>query len=208
MLRAYKNGIDLHSLTASQISKKSLKDVTKEDRQRAKALNFGLLFGLGARKLSHYAKKSYGVTIEASEASETVRAWRELYGGYASWQQEQVRKAGSSFEVRTPFGKLRKLPSDNTYGTSMNTPVQGGAAEVMLHALCRLKDTFDGYPGIKVVNCVHDEILVEVPLGYEEDVKRMIEKEMTLAYLDVFPSGITNKLVDAHVGKTWAESKG
>ncbi len=58
------------------------------------------------------------------------------------------------------------------------------------------------------MNCVHDEILIETPIGYEEDVKKMVERDMTNAYLDVFPGGITNKLVDAHIGANWALSKG
>lgn len=205
MLEAYKKGIDLHSLTASHISGKKLSEVSKEDRQRAKAINFGLLFGLGAKKLSHYAKKSYGAEISNEESSEVIREWRNLYEGYAEWQQRQVKEASASFQCRTPFGKLRRLPSDNTYGAAMNTPVQGGAAEVMLHALVAFHEF--SLPGMKLVNVVHDEILVETPEEDHRATQVFLEVCMEEGFRRVFPKGIVNGIVTASFGDSWASAK-
>lgn len=215
MLSAYKQGIDLHALTASKIANKPLKDVTKTERQMAKAVNFGLLFGLGSNKFSHYARKSYGVEVTQEEADKSIETFRETYAGYREWQLAQAEKAAMTHLVRTPCGKLRKLPSDNTYGNSMNHPVQGGAAEVMLHALIRLHKALQNWPTARLVNCVHDEILLEVfyPTSkYPKSdntafFKNMLEDCMVNAYLDVFPKGITKGLVDIKEGNSWGAAK-
>lgn len=207
MLSAYEQGIDLHTLTASKIAGKKLSDVTKEERQQAKALSFGLLFGLGATKFAHYAKKSYGVEISQEDAETSVREWREIYSGYVEWQQKQVKEAQKTFQARTPNGKLRCLPADNTYGTSMNTPVQGGAAEVMLSALVRLFEALKVYPQIQIVNCVHDEILLESWADFSDTAKGILEESMIMGFLDIFPYGITNGLVECNTGVSWASAK-
>lgn len=207
MLEAYQSGIDLHTLTASKIMHKGLGDVTKADRQLAKAFNFGLLFGLGAKKFSHYAKKSYGQEVSQEEASASIKIFRNTYSGYRRWQLEQADNAAQTFECRTPLGKLRRLPEDNTFGNSMNQPVQGGAAEVMMSALVHLEHSLNGMEEIKLVNCVHDEIVLEVEESWTEEAKALVENCMVQGYLDVFPHGITNGLVEAKVGHTWAEAK-
>lgn len=205
MLEAYRQGIDLHALTASKIMHKPLSGVTKEDRQLAKAFNFGLLFGLGVQKFSHYARKSYGVEVTNEEAGDAIKIFRETYSGYREWQLDQADNASTSFTCVTPCGKLRKLPEDNTFGNSMNHPVQGGAAEVMSHALIRINDEIQ-HLGI-LVNCVHDEVMVECHESVGESVKSIIEECMVLAFKDVFPYGVTKGLVDAKIGNSWGDAK-
>lgn len=205
MLKAYEQGIDLHALTASKVSHKPISEVTKSDRQFAKAINFGFLFGLGARKFSHYAKKSYKVDVTEDEATEAVEVFRETYAGYREWQLEQATRAHSTLTCRTPCGKLRKLPADNTYGNSMNHPVQGGAAEIMLYALVRL-DRELGNKG-KLVNCVHDELLIECEPAHKKECSSKLEDCMVQAFLDVFPNGITRGLVETKSGLSWGECK-
>lgn len=207
MLRAYREGIDLHQLTASKVMHKPLADVTKEERQMAKAINFGLLFGLGAKKFSHYAKKSYGVEVTEKEAFEAVETFRETYAGYREWQLQQANNAEMTKRCTTPMGKLRRLPDESTFGNSMNHPVQGGAAEVMLSALYELSEVLKDYPQIKIIGTVHDEILLECP---EEDkfiAGKLLEQAMYVGYLKVFPNGITRDLVEAGAGKSWADAK-
>lgn len=208
MLSAYRNGIDLHALTASKTAHKPLSEVTKQERQLAKAVNFGLLFGLGAAKFASYAKKSYGVEVSDDEAHEAVDIFRDTYRGYREWQLNQVDKASQTFEVRTPCGKLRKLPEDNTYGTAMNTPVQGGAAEVMLHALVFLyRELLERNLDANIINCVHDEILVECNKVFVDEVKQLVNDCMVQGYLAVFPQGIINGLVEVKYGNNWSEAK-
>lgn len=209
MLKAYREGIDLHRLTASKIMKKGIDEVSKEDRQKAKAFNFGLMFGLGARKFSHYAKKSYGAEVSQDEANEGVKAFRETYSGYREWQTLQASMASEKGFVSTPTGKRRCLDATNCYGASMNTPIQGGAAECMLSSLCILQNVIDRDRwDFKIVNCVHDEVSLEVPEKLADKAKVILETSMMRGFLNVFPKGITRGLVESHVGKNWAEAKG
>ena len=207
MLNAYRNGIDLHALTGSLISKKRLKDVTKADRQMAKAFNFGLLFGLGAKKFSHYAKKSYGVDVSQEEATESIKIFRQTYAGYRAWQLRQADACGETLKVTTPCGKLRRLDPANSYGTSMNTPIQGGAAEVMLNSLIRVHKRLQDFSDVRLVNVVHDEVLLECLPHKAAAAKSILEHSMLEGYLDVFPNGITRNLVDAKIGFSWGEAK-
>lgn len=205
MLEAYRQGIDLHALTASKIMHKPLLSVTKEDRQLAKAFNFGLLFGLGIQKFSHYARKSYGVEVTKEEAGDAIQIFRETYSGYREWQLEQADNASTSFTCVTPCGKLRRLPEDNTFGNSMNHPVQGGAAEIMCHALVRINAEIQGLG--MLVNCVHDEVTVECAEDYGNNMKVIVENCMKEAFKDVFPNGIVNGLVEAKIGNSWGAAK-
>lgn len=208
MLQAYRDDVDLHKLTASLITKKSIKDVTKEDRQMAKAFNFGLLFGLGAKKFVHYAKKSYGAELTNREATGGVETFRRTYSGYRRWQLAQAAGVLGREYVETPCGKRRSLDIDNSYGASMNTPIQGGASECMLYALVRLNKMFTSSDkDVRIVNCVHDEIMVECPPKDVSWIKSNIEEAMELGFLDVFPSGITRGLCECKSGINWAEAK-
>lgn len=208
MLYAFREGLDLHQLTASEISGIPYDQVSKSDRQKAKAFNFGLLFGLGANSFSSYAKMSYGVDVPHEEALDSIRKWRELYSGYYAWQKEQAAYGETFQEVRTPVGKLRKLAADNTYGTSMNTPVQGGACEVLEYGLIYLYsalkiDNLDAF----LVNTVHDEVLVaSIPADLEKASENFIES-MTSGFTKIFPSGVTRGLIDVGYGLNWQEAK-
>lgn len=206
MLKAYSSGMDIHTLTASKISGKPIERISRADRQLAKASNFGMMFGLGAAKFGHYAKKNYGVEVTQVEAEGQVNDWRELYAGYRDWQLKQAYKCKNSMSVVTPVGKVRKLNEDNCYGGSSNTPVQGGAAEIMNHALCRFHMEGRGYDW-KLVNSVHDEILVECEREQAPFAAHKLNACMVQAFLDVFPKGITNGLVDARIGDSWGEAK-
>ena len=208
MLKAYRDGVDLHRLTASLISKKRIENVTKEDRQRAKAFNFGLLFGLGAKKFSHYAKKSYGATVSSEEAAAGVATFRETYYGYREWQLSQTESAVKAGFCTTPCGKRRCLDHDNSYGPSMNTPIQGGAAECMLSALVRLNNLFtDTNITAKIVLTCHDEVLVECLPADAHKVKEAVEISMELGFLDVFPDGIVRGICECKSGKSWGDAK-
>lgn len=208
MLSAFRNGVDIHKFTASVMARKSLEDVSKDERQKAKAIVFGNLFGIGAKKFSHYSKKSYGVVISDAEAKDSIDLFRSTYSKYFEWQMDQATTAKQTLLVRTPCGKLRRLPADNTYGNSMNHPVQGGAAECMLHSLVYLEKALrtEGLEA-RLSNTVHDELLVEAPQHEANHVKKLVEECMTEGFLSLFPNGTTRGLVDAHVGKNWADAK-
>lgn len=208
MLSAYRKGIDLHALTAAEIARKPLDKVTKDDRQKAKAFNFGLLFGLGHKKFSHYARMAYGVEVSEAEAKRSVEIWRELYAGYREWQLEQADKCESSLCAYTVCGKRGRLTKENFFGSGLNFPVQGSAAEVLLHALIRFDNNcLSAGDSWNLANVVHDEITVQSPIELGEKCKKYLEACMVQGYLDVFPGGITRNLVEAKMGGSWGAAK-
>lgn len=207
MLDAYRNGIDLHALTASKVSGKPLSAISKLERFQAKAINFGFLFGLGAKKFSHYAKKSYQADFTEEQSFEAIRTFRETYPGYHAWQLKQAEMAARSLQVRTPCGKLRKMDPENTYGAAMNTPVQSGAAECMLYALIKLHDYLNQTGWGKLVNVIHDEVVVEALPEKKDKVAEMIEVSMRDGFLEVFPKGVTRGIVEVGCGPNWGEAK-
>lgn len=211
MLQAYRDGDDLHELTARTImGEKRWSRLTKEEqkceRQKAKAFNFGLLFGLGHKKFSHYALMSYGVEITEDEARRSIEIWRELYSGYRAWQLSQAETCEDLLYATTLCGKRQRLTSDNFYGTGLNHPVQGTAAEILLHAIVRF-DNLTQDRHYRLVNTVHDEITVQCAKVQAKKCAGLLEECMIQGYLDVFPYGITLNLVEAKIGNSWGEVK-
>jgi DNA polymerase-1 len=210
MLAAYRQGIDLHRKTAAALTGVPLDAVTKAQRQLAKAVNFGLLFGQGAAGLAKYAKTQYGVDMSLKQAERYRQAFFDTYPGLRRWQRRTAELAEASHSVRTPSGRVRtfKRKRGKSYFTAfLNTPVQGGAAEVMLAALAALDRRLKGLDA-KLVNVVHDEIVLEVAAEQASAAKTAVEKAMVEGMLSVFPRANCNGLVEAHSGPNWAEVKG
>jgi DNA polymerase I-like protein with 3'-5' exonuclease and polymerase domains len=146
--------------------------------------------------------------MSEDEAYESVTKWHELYAGYTEWQGQQAMAARESMQVRTATGKLRRLSTDNYYGASANTPVQGSASEVALSALVRLDRGLN--PSVdRLITSVHDEIMVET-FDNSFDIARVkntLQQCMINGFLDIFPHGITRGLVEAKSGSNWADAK-
>jgi DNA polymerase-1 len=157
MLGAYARGEDLHTLTARQLTGKA--DVTKADRQLAKAVNFGLLFGLGAKGLRGYARGNYGLDLSEAQAAQYRRAFFAAYPGLGRWH----RRAGScrARECRTLAGRRRLLDDKTPYTHRLNSPVQGTEADGAKLAMALLWERRDQCPGAFPVLFCHDEIVVE-----------------------------------------------
>ncbi len=206
MLKVYRDGEDIYKVTAAKLNRKRVEDVTKAERQVAKALALGLLFGLGSAKFAHYARKGYGVEISQGDAERSIEKFREIYPEYREWQLDQASNAKETCLVYTPCGKRRRLPADETFGNSMNHPIQGGAAEVLLHAVADLEKKSRQY-NFSLLNTVHDEVVLEIEENSENEISKVVEESMVNAYLSVFPNGITNKLVGIGCGINWAEAK-
>lgn len=159
MLQAYQDGLDLHSLTASKVL--GAGEVDKEARQKAKALNFGLLYGMGATKFRDYAESQYGVKMTQAEAEDARAKFFGLYRGLAAWHREvgnALRLQKGAYVSRTLSGRLRTLQA-NGFSEALNSPVQGTGADIMKTALAMLD-----FEGFEVVAVIHDEALVEVPV--------------------------------------------
>jgi DNA polymerase-1 len=174
MLAAYTRGEDLHTLTARRITGKE--DVTKDDRQLAKAVNFGLLFGLGAKGLRGYARSNYGLDLTEAQAAQYRKAFFAAYPGLERWH----RRAGNSNapECRTLGGRRRLLDAKTPYTHRLNTPVQGTEADGAKLAMALLWERREQVPGAFPVLFCHDEIVVECDAGQADAVKAWLRQAM------------------------------
>jgi DNA polymerase I-like protein with 3'-5' exonuclease and polymerase domains len=190
MLEAYRAGADLHIQTASIIRNKPLDQVTKDDRQLAKAVNFGLIYGQSARGLVAYAEDSYGVKMTERQAEEFKARFFEAYPNLKRWHTRNWRKVDSTTEVRTVTGRRRLLQSGldgrwSRFTGLVNTPVQGGSADGLKRAMIDLSKHLP--EDAHLVSTVHDELLIETPQPLAEQVKGLVREHMVGAMAKLFP---------------------
>lgn len=208
MLKVYREGLDIYVYTASKVFHKPMDKVSKHERTLCKSLVLGLLYGLGANGFVHYVKKGSGIDVPLTEAQELVEKFRETYSVYRSWQLKQAENAAESCMTATLLGKKRRLEADNTYGPSMNTPIQGTAGEIMSLALVNMyKKIVQESLKCYIILTVHDEMVLECVEEQADKVCIHLEEAMKEAYLTIFPEGITQGLVEATKGYTWSEAK-
>jgi DNA polymerase-1 len=155
MLAAFARGEDLHTLTASLLLRKAPDAVTKEDRQLAKAVNFGLLYGMGPAAFADYARTAYGLTLTDAEAKTLRDRFFAAYPGLKRWHRSQPDGAVA---VRTASGRRRVV---ERFTEKLNTPVQGSSSDVLKLALAFLWETRHQCPSAVPVLVVHDEITLE-----------------------------------------------
>jgi DNA polymerase-1 len=191
MLAAYARGEDLHTLTAKSLAGKA--EVTKQDRQLAKAVNFGLLFGLGAKGLRGYARSNYGLEPTEAEAKRYRQAFFAAYPGLAAWH----KRAGNSRaqECRTLANRRRLLDEKTPYTHRLNTPVQGTEADGAKLALALLWERRSQAPGAFPVLFVHDEIVVECDHDQADAVSAWLRQDM----LDGMADWLTHVPVEVEV---------
>jgi DNA polymerase-1 len=202
MLAAYQAGEDLHTLTAALLLDKSMDQVTRGERQSAKAVNFGLIYAMGAEGLQSYAQHSYGVTLTLEEARSFRARFFAAYQGVAEWQQ-QIREAMPLTESRTLSGRRRQWAEPPRIAALYNTPVQGGAADIIKRALGLLPQALQG-TGAILVGTIHDEILVEAPDDRAPEVAHLLKTTMEQAgqtYLSRVPV-----VADVRIASSWATS--
>ena len=209
LLEAYKEGKDIHAITAAMLLTKTPEEVTKQERQLAKAVNFGLLYGQGVKGLKDYAADTYGVDISEAEAKTYKDAWFEAFPAFADWQRRSAITSKMTSTVTTPLGRTRRFlgskDGDQYCATKVfNTPIQGGAAEVMLAALGRLSDLLVDLDA-KPIAVIHDEVIVETSPAEASKVEEALQEAMLKGMLDIFPEATTKGLVDAHRASSWAD---
>lgn len=200
MIEAYRNQADLHRLTASLLMGKAIEQVSKEDRQKAKAVNFGLIFGMGAQGLCDTALKDYGVEMTLEEAEEFRRRFFENYKGIAAWQEGISQSLPRS--TRTILGRRRVWKGRPKITELLNTPIQGTAADILKKALGMLPNALNG-TGAKIIGCVHDEIILEAGEAGSERVATILRETMETAgrfFLKTVPV-----VAEVSVGDSWAE---
>ena len=197
MKQAFIEGQDLHATTATLLrGKEKTGDVTPDERQLAKAVNFGLIYGMGAKSLADNARTSFGQELDEAEAAGIRRRYFEAYPGIRNWQQIHGRKA----ETRTVLGRRRILDGDRYYTARLNSPIQGTGADGLKLALVKMwesRDDIDAFP----VLAIHDEIVVEAPAEKAREAEEWLVRCMREAmeeYLKEVPV-----MVDAEVRRTW-----
>jgi DNA polymerase-1 len=207
MIQAYEQGCDLHRQTASIVLGKPVEDVSKEDRQLAKAVNFGLLYGQKARGLVERAKKTYGVEMEYECARDIRGKFFSAYTGLREWHKNARKMVAQGVQsVRTVLGRVQGLPKGAEakwprFTALVNTPVQGGSADALKQAMVRLSGQLP--PGAGIVSTVHDELVVEAPLKSVEAVKKLLEDVMIESAASLYPDVPFE--VEAHICEDWSE---
>jgi DNA polymerase I len=206
MLEAYQRGEDLHSLTAKSLAHAG---VGKEaDRRLAKAINFGLLYGQGAKGFKEFARDKYDTDITLGEARQYKRRFFETYPGLAAWhERERLRMKHGETETRTLTGRRRV--GVTRFTEWVNAPVQGTGADGLKLALALLRERLGECPGAVPIACVHDEIVVECDEDKAEKVEAWLEKAMINGMDEVLNSPQVGGPrvpveVETQIGKTWA----
>ena len=210
MLAAYQSGEDIHTRTAASILGKPIKKVTKQDRQLAKAVNFGLLYGQAPRGLVRYAKSGFEVDLTYQEAVNLHEKFFATYQGLKKWHEEARAKAGSTVnEVRTLFGRRKLLPPHNeeTFWSRfsagfLNMIVQGTCADGLKQAMVQLADKLPDQA--QMVGTVHDELIVECPADSAEEVCQLTEETMKEAMAEILRGKVPVE-VEAKVCECWEE---
>jgi len=179
---AFNSGADLHRVTAAQVFKTSLDQVTKEQRDFAKRLNFGVVYGIGAQRFSMMT----GISLADSE--EILRRYFATYRALDAWLRAAAQRAVRERTARTMSGRLARFkfdPEDRQAASLVqrngkNMPVQGLSADILKRALRLLHDKIKD-TSARIVNIVHDEIVVEVDAGEAEAVAKTVEDAMCAA---------------------------
>lgn len=207
MIEAFGSGTDIHTVTASQVFGMPENMITPELRSRAKAVNFGIVYGIGAFSLS----KDIGVS--RTEADSYIKNYLATYPSVAKYMEETIENAKKNGYVTTLYGRRRYLPElSNSNGNirafgeraARNAPIQGTAADIIKIAMIRVFEKLkEDVPNAKLILQVHDELIVECDEKDGERVCKLLETEMENA------ANLAVKLTaEAHSGKTWLEAKG
>ncbi len=207
MQAAFLSGEDIHTATAAQVFGLTPAEVTPELRRRAKAVNFGMVYGISPFSLSQ------DIHVTVAEAKEYMDRYFATFHGVRDYMDRVVRQAKEQGYVATLYGRRRWLPelkSANfnlrSFGerVALNMPIQGTAADLIKLAMLRVDEALrqEGLEG-RLVLQVHDELIVECPDEEAERVKALLTREMTgVAELKV------PLVADAKIGQSWGEAKG
>lgn len=207
MIESFRSGEDIHARTASQVFGLPVEEITGELRRRAKAVNFGIVYGISGFSLAQ------DIGVSRQEASDYMEKYLETFSGVRAYMdrvKEQAKKAGY---VATLLGRRRWLPelkSSNynlrSFGerVALNMPIQGTAADVMKLAMIRVAARLKA-EGLRarLVLQVHDELIVECPQEETEQVKALLTQEMEGAGQFSVPL-----VAEAGAGHSWAQAKG
>ena len=185
MVQAFKNGEDIHRQAASKVFKTPMEEVTKEQRSNAKAVNFGIVYGISDFGLGEQ------LGISRKIAKQYIQEYLQEYAGIKNFMDDMKEKAKETGYVETLFNRRRYIPElkSNNYmvrqfgeRAAMNTPIQGTAADIMKIAMINVyKKLIEEKLDAKIVLQVHDEMMIEAPLAEADKVKEIVKSEMESA---------------------------
>lgn len=205
LIEAFQKGQDIHSRTASEILGVAMDDVTSDMRRIAKAINFGIIYGMGAKKLADE------LNIDNRTAKEYIESYYNRYRGVVRYREAMAERARNQGYVTTLFNRRRYLPEINSDNNrikadaeriAINTPIQGTAADLIKMAMINIHSRLkrEGYKSRMLLQ-VHDELVLEVPEAEIDIMPGLIKKEME----DVYRLDVPLK-VDAGYGRNWDEA--
>ncbi len=206
LISAFNNGEDIHARTASEIFGLPLDDVTPELRRQAKAINFGIVYGISDFGLSQ------NIGITRKEASNYIKLYFERYPNIETYMKSNVDYCREFGYIKTIFGRIRPIPEINssnynirTFGerAAMNMPLQGSASDIIKLAMVKIFDEFNKKQlKSKIILQVHDELVVDCYPGELEMVKEILKYNME----NVVDLGVKLS-VNIECGKTWYDAK-
>ena len=202
-INAFNSGADLHRVTAAEVFNVTLDQVTREQRDFAKRLNFGVVYGIGAQRFSIMT----GLSVP--EAENVLRKYFATYRQLDTYLHEAANRAVSERQARTGSGRLVRFRYDDqdrqqismTKRNGKNTPIQGTSADILKRALRLLKDELRG-TNAQIVNIIHDEIVVEADADEAEEVAQKVERAMCAAgeeYVKTVPVKVETEIADEWV---------
>ena len=205
MIDGFNSGEDIHRITASQVFGVPQEEVTPQMRRSAKAVNFGIVYGISPFSLS----QDIGVTV--AQAKEYMEKYFQHYSGVRSYMDDVVARARADGYVTTLFARRRWVPelkssnfNTRSFGerVALNAPIQGTAADIIKVAMIRVRDRLlaEGLKG-RLVLQVHDELIVECPEEEAEAVRRLVKEEMEAVISLPVPL-----VADTAVGRSWADA--
>ncbi len=205
LIAAYRDAVDVHAVTASQVFHVPLDEVTPLQRRNAKAVNFGVVYGISAFGLSE------DLSISRNEAKEYINRYFESYPEVKRFLDRQIKEAKEYGFTRTLFGRIRPVPElkssnfmQRAFGerVAMNAPIQGTAADIMKIAMVKVRRALESENlDARIVLQIHDELLVEADETVAPRVLELLKETMrNAAELRV------SLEVDAHIGNSWLEA--
>ncbi len=206
MINAFNSGADIHTISASQVFKVPVDEVSKQLRSKAKAVNFGIVYGISDFGLAEQ------IDIKRKEAKQYIEQYLETYHGIKDYMSDVVESAKKKEYVETIFGRRRYIAELNSknymvrkFGerAAMNTPIQGTAADIMKIAMIKVYNELKNRNlKSKIVLQIHDELIIEAPLEEKEEVKKILKECMENAAKLNVPL-----IVEVEEGKNWYQAK-
>jgi DNA polymerase-1 len=205
MVQAFKDGLDIHTATAAKVFDVDLENVTSDMRRKAKTVNFGLIYGVGATSLGQQ------LGIPRREASELIDAYFTQFSGIKKYMDNTIEYCRDHGYVKTLLGRKRKIRDINSQNrvvvgfaerNAINAPIQGAAADMIKVAMIHIHEALEKSKlNTKMILQVHDELLFDVPKSELEETKALVMPLMEKA----MPLNVP-VVVEAGVGKHWLEA--